>query len=141
MKKQTQNKPNFRKAKMNLTSVLTTDYENKSNWTLGENKANTNPIKPNTKPIKANKMPIQTQYKPNQTQSPNPRFYPKNQASLRQLIFNLFALNGFERFQYEPAQYQHHCHHNYQQQNSMLFRPGKRFGLNLSKQRIVGDVT
>ncbi len=39
-----QNKPNFRKTKMNLNSYLTKDYENKSNWKLGENKANTNPI-------------------------------------------------------------------------------------------------
>ncbi|MBA7665919.1 hypothetical protein ES703_73994 [subsurface metagenome] len=53
---------------MNVTSLITVDYENKSNWTLGENKPKTNPIKPNTKPIKANKIPKQTQYKPNQTQ-------------------------------------------------------------------------
>jgi len=32
---------------MNLTSLITVDYENKSNWKLGENKPNTNPIKPN----------------------------------------------------------------------------------------------
>jgi len=42
-----QNKPNLLDAQMNLSSVLTTDYENKSNWTLGENKPNSNPIKPN----------------------------------------------------------------------------------------------
>jgi len=36
---------------MNITSVLTTDYENKPNWTLGENK-------------------------PNQTQSPAPKPRP-----------------------------------------------------------------
>ena len=29
---------------MNVNSLLTTDYENKSNWTLGENKPNSNPI-------------------------------------------------------------------------------------------------
>ncbi len=46
-----QNKPNFRKTKMNLNSYLTKDYENKSNWKLGENKANTKPIKANTNPI------------------------------------------------------------------------------------------
>ena len=63
-----QNKANFRNAKMNVNTVITKDYENKSNWTLGENKPNTKPIKANTKPIKANKMPKQTQYKPNQTQ-------------------------------------------------------------------------
>jgi len=33
-----QNKANFRKAQMNVNSFITTDYENISNWTLGENK-------------------------------------------------------------------------------------------------------
>jgi len=42
-----QNKPNFRKSQMNVKSYNTKDYENKSNWTLGENKPNSNPIKPN----------------------------------------------------------------------------------------------
>ncbi len=32
---------------MNATSFYTVDYENKSNWKLGENKAKTNPIKAN----------------------------------------------------------------------------------------------
>jgi len=49
---------------MNLSSFLTKDYENKRDWTLGENKPNSKPIKANTKPIKANKMPKQTQTKP-----------------------------------------------------------------------------
>ncbi|GAH66262.1 unnamed protein product, partial [marine sediment metagenome] len=53
---------------MNVTSLITVDYENIANWTLGENKPNTNPIKANTKPIKANKMPKQTQYKAKQSQ-------------------------------------------------------------------------
>ena len=44
MKKQSQNKANFRKARMNLNFYLTKDYENIANWTLGENKPNTNPI-------------------------------------------------------------------------------------------------
>ena len=29
---------------MNVNPYNTTDYENKSNWTLGENKPNSNPI-------------------------------------------------------------------------------------------------
>ena len=29
---------------MNVTSLITVDYENNSNWTLGENKPNSNPI-------------------------------------------------------------------------------------------------
>ena len=42
-----QNKANFRKSQMNVNPYNTTDYENISDWTLGENK-------PNSKPIKAN---------------------------------------------------------------------------------------
>jgi len=42
-----QNKPNFRKSQMNVKSYNTTDYENIANWTLGENKPNSNPIKAN----------------------------------------------------------------------------------------------
>ncbi|GAG56284.1 unnamed protein product [marine sediment metagenome] len=60
-----QNKPNFPDDQMNVNKVLTTDYENKSNWTLGENKPNTNPIQTQSKPIKAKTNPIQTQFKPN----------------------------------------------------------------------------
>ena len=47
-----QNKPNFQKSQMNVTPYNTTDYENKSNWTLGENKPNSNPIKANLKRAK-----------------------------------------------------------------------------------------
>jgi len=46
-----QNKPNLLDTQMNVSSFYTVDYENKSNWKLGENKANTKPIKANTKPI------------------------------------------------------------------------------------------
>ena len=35
-----QNKANFPDAQMNVTSLITVEYENKSNWTLGENKPN-----------------------------------------------------------------------------------------------------
>ncbi len=59
-----QNKANFRKAKMNVTTFIAKEYENKSNWTLGENKPNQTQFKANTKPIKANKMPKQTQTNP-----------------------------------------------------------------------------
>jgi hypothetical protein len=40
MKKQSQNKPNYRKAKMNVNIYCTEIYENISNWTLSENKPN-----------------------------------------------------------------------------------------------------
>ena len=35
-----QNKPNLPDAQMNVSADITVDYENKSNWTLGENKPN-----------------------------------------------------------------------------------------------------
>jgi len=39
---------------MNVSSILTTDYENKSDRTLGENKPNSNPIKPNFRRARMN---------------------------------------------------------------------------------------
>jgi len=39
-----QNKPNFRKSQMNVTTFFTKDYENKLLRRRGKNKANTNPI-------------------------------------------------------------------------------------------------
>jgi len=62
-----QNKPNFRKSQMNVSTVITKEYENIANWTLGENK-------PNSKPIKANTKPIQTQF----TECPNKRKLSNN---------------------------------------------------------------
>jgi hypothetical protein len=57
-----QNKPNFRKSQMNLTDLLTREYEKKDTWWSGKNKANSNPIqsqfKPNTKPIQSQTNPI-----------------------------------------------------------------------------------
>ncbi len=49
-----QNKPNFRKSQMNVNPYNRTDYENKSNWTLGESKPNSNPNKPNLRKAKMN---------------------------------------------------------------------------------------
>ncbi len=49
-----QNKPNFQKSQMNVNPYNTTNYENKSNWTLGENKPNSNPNKPNLRKAKMN---------------------------------------------------------------------------------------
>ena len=45
-----QNKPNLLDTQMNIRSLITVDYENIANWKLGENKANTKPIKANTNP-------------------------------------------------------------------------------------------
>jgi hypothetical protein len=63
-----QNKPNLRKSQMNVNAYNTTDYENIANWTLGENKPNSNPIQSQSNPIqtqnKANTNPKQTQSNP-----------------------------------------------------------------------------
>jgi hypothetical protein len=37
---------------MNVKPYNTRDYENKTNWTLGESKPNSNPIKPNLRKAK-----------------------------------------------------------------------------------------
>ena len=47
-----QNEPNLPKAQMNVNKVLIKDYENKPNWTLGENEPKTNPIKANQSQLK-----------------------------------------------------------------------------------------
>jgi len=49
-----QNKPNFQKAKMNVNSLITIDYENKWQRRVRKNKPNSNPIKPNLKRAKMN---------------------------------------------------------------------------------------
>ncbi len=49
-----QNKPNFQKSQMNAHLYNTTDYERKRDWTLSENKPNSNPNKPNLRKAKMN---------------------------------------------------------------------------------------
>ena len=39
---------------MNVNIFSTKAYENKSNWTLGQNKPNSNPIKPNCRRARMN---------------------------------------------------------------------------------------
>ncbi len=46
-KKQTQFKPNFQKAKMNVNLTLTKDYRKKDDFAVQQNKPNSNPIKAN----------------------------------------------------------------------------------------------
>jgi hypothetical protein len=49
-----QSKPNFQKSQMNVSIFSTKDYENKSNWTIGQSKPNSKPIKPNLRKAKMN---------------------------------------------------------------------------------------
>jgi hypothetical protein len=64
-----QNKANFRKVKLNVTEVITKDYEKKNTWWSGKNKPNSNPK--------------QTQFKPNQSQNkPNTKSNKPNPPAL-----------------------------------------------------------
>jgi hypothetical protein len=49
-----QNKPNFRKAKMNINTYYTKAYNNKTAFRRVKNKPNSNPIKPNFQNAKMN---------------------------------------------------------------------------------------
>jgi len=49
-----QNKANFRKSQMNVSIYSIMDYENISDWTLSENKPNSNPKQTKSNPNKAN---------------------------------------------------------------------------------------
>ncbi|MHC4658582.1 MAG: hypothetical protein ACYS83_05310 [Planctomycetota bacterium] len=75
-----QNKANLPDYQMNVSGTITKDYENKTNWKLGKNKANTKPLKPNLPDAQTNvTLTITKHYenvrlrgreknKPNQTQ-------------------------------------------------------------------------
>ena len=54
-----QNKPNFRKAKMNVSNIITMNYQNFIPLAGQKNKPNSNPIKPN---LKRAKMDINIYY-------------------------------------------------------------------------------
>ena len=80
-----QNKPNLLDAQMNVSIFSKKAYENKSNWTIGENKPNSNPIAQGVKLMQSMYLqrimkknaakgyektnPKQTQFKPNQSLS------------------------------------------------------------------------
>jgi beta-mannanase len=76
-----QNKANFQKSQMNVNTAITKDYENIANWTLGENKPNSNPI--------------QTQYKANT--NPIPERVKLMQSVYLQRIMKNNADRGYEK--------------------------------------------
>jgi len=60
-----QNKPNFQKSQMNVSEYKKMAYDNKHNWTLGENKPNRTQNKPNLTQFKPISMPIKPNSNPN----------------------------------------------------------------------------
>ncbi|HIJ52450.1 MAG TPA: hypothetical protein HPP66_04770, partial [Planctomycetes bacterium] len=85
-----QNKPNFQKAQMNVSRVLTKDCEKKTLGQRGKNKPNSNPIQTQSNPIKANKMPKQTQNKANT--NPTCRGVASGEAGSNPILFHWFCL-------------------------------------------------
>ncbi len=77
-----QNKPNFRKSQMNVTSLITADYEKKDTWWSGKNKPNSNPI--------------QTQFKPNLSRRSLWRRRKRTQFPINELLLT-YTVYGSER--------------------------------------------
>ncbi len=77
---------------MNVSIHLQTAYDNKSNWTLGQNKPNSNPIKPNLRKAQMNINSLITKdYRKNDdfaSQKTNPiqTQFPKGQNELKLLV-------------------------------------------------------
>ncbi len=63
-----QNKPKFKKVKLNINKVIAKDYVQMDTWSIRKKQSQTNPNKAKTNPILADKTPIRTQFKPKQTQ-------------------------------------------------------------------------
>jgi hypothetical protein len=58
----------IKKAKMNVSSIITKTYENISNWAICENKPNSNPIQSQYKPNLSRRSLWRSRNKPNRTQ-------------------------------------------------------------------------
>ncbi len=84
-----QNKPNFQKSQMNANLYNTRDYERKRDWTLGENKPNSNPIKANLKRAKMNASVFATKDYENKT-ALRPQKNKPNQTQPVVSLSNLF---------------------------------------------------
>ena len=80
---------------MNVNSLITMDYENISDWTLGENKPNSNPIKPN---LKRAKMDVNIYYKEvyeNILCIPSSRKANPNKPNFKRRTYSLTGQSGF----------------------------------------------
>jgi hypothetical protein len=87
-----QNKPNFRKSQVNVTEVLTTNYEQLDTWSIRKNK-------PNTKPIQTQFKANQSQNKPNTNPNkPNFKILPQRVERTKEwkLDFGLSYIFGLQ---------------------------------------------
>ena len=89
-----QNKPNFLDALMNVKSIHTVVYENKHNWTLGENKPNQSqfPKSPNECKLTYNKgLQKKRRLRSPKKQSQNKPNFPKAQMNV-----NFYSQKDYE---------------------------------------------
>jgi len=89
-----QNKPNFPDAQMNVTSIITVDYENIANCKLGENKANTKPNKANLLNDQMNVNKVLTKDYENERLRRRGENKPKQTQFQRQKMLPLMTING-----------------------------------------------
>jgi len=110
-----QNEPNLQKAEITVNAIITTRYENNTNWTPGENEPKTNPIQTKTNPIKPNSKPIKLQKPTFQNQTnpiSNPRYNIHRQIATEEVAEILTRIqaelpNGQPYLLIPPERYQH----------------------------------
>jgi len=86
-----QNKANLLNTQMNVTSFYRVDYENKSNWKLGQNKANTKPIQSQNKP-NFRKAKMKLTFYPTKDYENQPRLRtPPKQTQSNPILFILLG--------------------------------------------------
>ncbi len=78
---------------MNVSIFSQTDYENIANWTLGQSKPNSNPIKPNSRKAKMNVNAFLQKDYENET-TLRPKKTNPNKANFRKAKMNLKSLAG-----------------------------------------------
>ncbi len=108
-----QNEPNFRKSQVNVSDLLTMEYEQMDTWSIRKNEPKTNPNEPNSKPISANEMPKRTQYKPKQTQFitawPEKRQFQKGYLLVKCIMDNYLPLALFPLTSCPAGRYNSAC--------------------------------
>jgi len=87
-----QNKANLPDAKMNVTTFITKEYENISNWKLGENKANTKPNKANLLDAQMNISSLLTKHYENVRLCRRGENKPKQSQFLYHWLRSLFII-------------------------------------------------
>ncbi len=95
-----QNKPNYLRSQMKVILYNTTDYENNTNWIIGQNKPNSNPIKPNSRKAQMNvNLTLTKDYRKNDDFAVRKNKPKTNPISKRpKMNVNLYVIADYENF-------------------------------------------